>query len=174
MIVRRSAICALVLFASTGAGLAQNSGGDFVTEYVEDFESLDATGLLSRRDREAIHPGEPLKVVGLGQEENDFRSGLHAAAQGNFVPVAVNEEESYARQLAMFESPQLKFSQGLERSYLPRDTRGGAAPPPRLRKERGAGAGSDDEPASTAWIGMLIAAVASVGLFLTHGRSDLR
>lgn len=157
----RNGIITLLLVASPGASYAQDSA--------DHFDSIEATVLLSRRDREAIHPGEPLVITGLGQGENDFRSGLRAAARGNFVPVAVDSAENYARQLALFEGSRVGFDHGLERSYLPRDTRGGAAPPPRLREDRVRPAADGEEPMSTTWIGMLVAAVASVGLFLTRG-----
>lgn len=59
---------------------------------------------LSRTDRETIHPGQPLEIVGIGQEDNDFRAASPALAEGELAVTRVDTEELRSRRLAMYKS----------------------------------------------------------------------
>jgi hypothetical protein len=59
--------------------------------------------VLFSRDRELMHPGDPLVVVGLEQEGNDFRDRAPALRKSEREPLLVDEDENYRRRLAMYE-----------------------------------------------------------------------
>lgn len=66
------------LLALTGAVVAQSPG------------ELDA---VLERDRERLHPSiRPLRIVGLEQERNDFRSGTPALLQSDYETTLVDVE----------------------------------------------------------------------------------
>ena len=56
---------------------------------------------LPDRDRAAIHPGNPLKLIGREQGDNDLRSSTPALARSNRVLAEVDEEQNHKRALAM-------------------------------------------------------------------------
>lgn len=60
--------------------------------------------LLNERDREDMHPGNPLKLVGVEQEGNSFRQRTPALMNGDLVAALVDPEANRARRLAMYES----------------------------------------------------------------------
>ena len=60
--------------------------------------------LLNERNREDMHPGNPLKLVGVEQEGNSFRDRTPALLNGDIVAALVDPEENRARRLAMYGS----------------------------------------------------------------------
>jgi hypothetical protein len=59
--------------------------------------------LLAERNRETMHPGEPLKIVGLEQGENEIRSLTPALAHGDEAVALVDREDSHRRALSMYD-----------------------------------------------------------------------
>lgn len=64
---------------------------------------------LGSTDRETIHPGNPLEVVGIDQGDNAFRTVSPALAEGELAVTMVDPEELRARRLAMYGS-QARYS----------------------------------------------------------------
>lgn len=64
---------------------------------------------LSQTDRETIHPGDPLEVIGIDQGDNNFRAVSPALAEGELAVTMVDPEELRARRLAMYSS-QARYS----------------------------------------------------------------
>ena len=62
--------------------------------------------LLNERNREDMHPGNPLKLVGVEQEGNSFRERTPALLNGDIVAALVDPEENRARRLAMYATPE--------------------------------------------------------------------
>jgi len=59
--------------------------------------------VLFSRDRELMHPGDPLLVVGLEQGDNSFRDRAPALFASDRAPLQVDPEENYRRRLSMYE-----------------------------------------------------------------------
>jgi hypothetical protein len=59
--------------------------------------------LLPSRNRATMHPGEPLKLIGVEQNENDIRSSTPALKQSDRAVTIVNADENYKRTLAMYD-----------------------------------------------------------------------
>ncbi len=158
---RSALISMLAATVLTGTAFGQHQVTD--GEFTIDPDSIEAMDLMSRRNREAIHPGDPLDIVGLGQADNDFREGLHAAKRGSYLPAQVDEKEVYERQIAMYDSNQ-RFDSPLRTVDSPGTEDSGRSP---TATEEAA---PDAKPYDTAWIGMLLAALASIGAFMARGR----
>lgn len=158
---KRTAIAVLMAapFTATAFGQHEVTGAEFVI----DADSIDAMDLVSRRDREAIHPGNPLEIMGLGQADNDFRKGLHAAKRGSYLPAQVESREMYERQLAMY-GGDARFDRA-PRTLATPDGAPVTAGPGAVEKDS-----PEPKPYDTTWIGMVIAAAASLGAFLSRGR----
>lgn len=62
----------------------------------------DAGPRLRERNREGMHPGIPLDIVGLEQGDNDFRSRTPALAKSDKRTAQVDPEENYRRRLAAY------------------------------------------------------------------------
>ncbi|MBL8804519.1 MAG: hypothetical protein JNN27_21155 [Planctomycetes bacterium] len=58
---------------------------------------------MRERDRELLHPGGALDVVGAEQGDNGFRSNTPALERGALTAAKVDIDELYARRLAMYE-----------------------------------------------------------------------
>ncbi len=58
------------------------------------------------RNRERMHPGQPLHVVGAEQEDNSFRERTPSLIRAEKVAVIVDPDENYRRRLAMYDSGQ--------------------------------------------------------------------
>jgi hypothetical protein len=69
--------------------------------FAETAEELDA--LLWERDRELLHKGSPLSIVGLEQAENALRAGTPALARTDGAVAFVDVEELRQRKIAMYE-----------------------------------------------------------------------
>ncbi len=61
-------------------------------------------GVLKERDRGLMHPGDPLKLIGIEQQGNDIRSRTPALARSDRFNASVDADENYRRTLAMYES----------------------------------------------------------------------
>jgi hypothetical protein len=62
---------------------------------------------LGSRYRPAIHPGDPLVIVGNEQGDNDLRSITPNLARGEHAPQLVDTDENYKRALAMYGDGQM-------------------------------------------------------------------
>lgn len=58
--------------------------------------------LLFEREKSRIHPGDPLRIIGLEQEGNDIRSRTSALTRNTAGPRGMSEDENYQRQLALY------------------------------------------------------------------------
>lgn len=66
--------------------------------------SENETRLIGSRNRERMHPGNPLTVVGSEQEDNSFRDRTPSLMNAEKVAVLVDEDEAYRRRMAMYNS----------------------------------------------------------------------
>jgi len=132
----------------------------------QDAPSHDDRDTVRSRDRGDLHPGDPLRVVGMGDADaaNDFRGGLRIARRGDLEPVQVDQEEAYQRRLALFEAG--------ARIDRPSNV---AAPAREVRAKRGSGEGRapsrGDGDASTDWIGFALAGAAAIALAIGARRA---
>jgi len=62
-----------------------------------------ARQIIAERDRAEIHPGNPLRIAGIGEDADTFLAGTSALAHREHRPPSLDEEESYRRRLAMYE-----------------------------------------------------------------------
>ena len=93
----------LVLSFGALAGLVSPAFGQG-SDRKADGESRDGSAaLLFQRDREAMHPGRPLTLVGIEQGGNDFRARSPALAKCDRTVTRVATEESRRRLLSMYE-----------------------------------------------------------------------
>jgi len=60
--------------------------------------------LLIERNRNSMHDGDPLELVGLEQGNNDLRSRTPALERSTRQAAEVDVDQNYARTLAMFET----------------------------------------------------------------------
>lgn len=93
---------ALALGASSGA---QEPALDSVEESQLDRVPSPANpgAVLFSRDRELMHPGDPLLVVGLEQDGNSFRDRAPALFASDRTPLQVDAEVNYRRRLSMYQ-----------------------------------------------------------------------
>lgn len=67
---------------------------------------------LRTRNRELMHPGDPLKIVGMEQGSNDLRAKTPALQNAVRPPIQVDEKVNYRRTVAMYENG-VRFSEPL-------------------------------------------------------------
>lgn len=67
---------------------------------------------LEERNRETMHPGDPLKLVGVEQGDNDIRSRTPILKQMTTTGGAVDPQELYERTLALY-SDRARFQKPL-------------------------------------------------------------
>lgn len=95
---------ALILFLLVPSGRAQ--GGDQAStaqsEGIAEFEAQKDS--LRERNRSAMHPGDPLLIIGVEQGDNDIRSRSPALLQSDRAATRVDAEEAHERRLALFDS----------------------------------------------------------------------
>jgi len=94
-------VCALlVACASTAAAAPQapKQPSKWARESAERTEQA-----VRERDRELLHPGGALDVVGAEQGDNGFRARTPALERGTLAAARVDVDELYARRLAMYE-----------------------------------------------------------------------
>ncbi|MEO1698205.1 MAG: hypothetical protein AAFU73_12980 [Planctomycetota bacterium] len=121
--------------------------------------------VVEDRHRGVAHPGQPLRLVGFADADagNDFRQGLRAAARGPYEPALVDPKDAYVRRMAMYE----------QRMEFHRPLREGTVGLPRAEQVESARDGGDAPeraPYDTTWIGLLLAAGATVAIYVTRGR----
>ena len=66
-------------------------------------ESRATQAILRERNRTTLHPGDPLKISGIDQGENDIRSRTPALANSDRTAAMLEPEEHYRRTIAMYE-----------------------------------------------------------------------
>ncbi|MEZ6003716.1 MAG: hypothetical protein R3F33_05980 [Planctomycetota bacterium] len=69
-------------------------------------ESALDTQSLRTRDREVLHPGNPLVVSGVEQGDNNFRTVTPALVKADTTIETIDREELRARKLAMYQGNQ--------------------------------------------------------------------
>ena len=74
--------------------------------------------VLRDRNRETMHPGDPLTIVGLEQGGHDLRSHTPALMQTDHVVAPVDPEEMHQRAIAMYED-RIAFDQPPRRIFEP-------------------------------------------------------
>lgn len=95
----RLAPTALICLLAAGQATAQQSLSENDIRTVGD------------RNRERMHPGQPLHVVGSEQEDNSFRERTPSLMKAEKVAVLVDPDENYRRRLAMYDTGQ-RFDSG--------------------------------------------------------------
>ncbi len=171
--IRRFLPHALSVLALAAAPASAQSYSD-VPVFAERPDSNEALMVLGDRDRAAIHPGDPLRISGVMEGDNDVRTGLHALGRGEYKPVLVDADEAYERQLAMLETG-ARYDSSSAAAYRggsqgPEIVRPGTGPNP--AGEAGHGEGSEQpEPRSTTWIGLSLATLATIVYFVTSIRN---
>jgi hypothetical protein len=60
--------------------------------------------LLDGRDREMLHAGMPVELIGLDEGDATFRTRTPLLANSDQAVILVDAEENYARRLAMYET----------------------------------------------------------------------
>jgi hypothetical protein len=99
------ALAALALLALPSRPAAQQPALDSVQESQVDRVPSPANpgAVIFSRDRELMHPGDPLVVVGLEQGDNSFRDQAPALFASDREALLVDRDENYRRHLAMYE-----------------------------------------------------------------------
>lgn len=92
----------LILLTPIGHGQGAIEG-DVVIPADRELAS-DVRSAVLERDREWIHPGDQLRIVGLEQGDNDFRSRTPALLNGNLETAQIDQDTLYARKLALYET----------------------------------------------------------------------
>ena len=90
---RPALLCAVLLAASSLVHAAAQQEPDAL---------FDAETKLRNRHRETLHPGEPLRIVGLEQGDNDFRASTPALAHSDAAATQVDLDEIHRRRLAAY------------------------------------------------------------------------
>ena len=100
----RAAFLATHLFLLAPFSQGQDAvDGDVVFPADRELASDVRTSVLER-DREWIHPGDQLRIVGLEQGDNEFRSRTPALLKGNLETAQIAPESLYAHKLALYAS----------------------------------------------------------------------
>lgn len=152
-LLRKAALGAALSAALTASARGQDTPGHLDREMVRS------------RDRGELHPGEPLRVVGMNEADadNDFRAGLRIARRGEHRPVEVDREEAYRRRLALFED-------GARIDRASNVVAPLVDAPRRPSRER-PGAPAEEEEPSTDWIGFALAGAAALALVIGAKRA---
>jgi hypothetical protein len=58
--------------------------------------------ILSSRNRDTMHPGDPLLLIGVDQDGNDMRKNTPILEQSDRKVVMVDQQEAYERALALY------------------------------------------------------------------------
>lgn len=105
----RSTALFLVVLSTCTAGWAQDS---------EPSVSIQEKNLLRLRGRAVMHPANPLELSGLEQHDNSMRAGTSALQRGDVATAGSDQDENYARAIAMVEDRAV-FSRPPARATLP-------------------------------------------------------
>lgn len=87
-----------VICGSAGLALAQKPKPSD-----SDVSLARSQAVLKDRDREMMHPGNPLTIVGAEQGGNDIRSRTPILARSDRIATLVDPDENYRRTIAMYE-----------------------------------------------------------------------
>ena len=132
----------LVLLCTTAVGAAQQKTSDGPSNAATSASKGDGGGdvslsqaqnTLRERNREALHPGEPLTIIGLEQGDNDLRSRTPALAGGEQVARRVDPVDDYARKLAMYDDGAVFHAPARSASSARESTPDGPAPAVRAK-----------------------------------------
>ena len=105
----RAILCGIALVLVMGASaLGQESDGPR-----ENASNADIENVLGARNRSAMHPGNPLEIVGLEQGANEIRSRTPALQSSDHAVAILNSDEMHERALAMYTSG-AQFSQPIK------------------------------------------------------------
>ncbi len=91
-------LAVLAFFLLGNAAAAQEKD----PEPVRELTLQQSRDLLQARNRNLMHPGDPLTIVGVDQGDNDMRKRTPALANSNKVVTQVDQSEAYDRALAMY------------------------------------------------------------------------
>lgn len=104
-LVPKPARCAIFLLSAlaTVAGSAQPALAQRPKPSDRDPGLARAQAVLNDRNREMIHPGDPLTIVGLEQGGNDIRSRTPILANSDRIAAHVDPDDNYRRTIAMYD-----------------------------------------------------------------------
>ncbi len=74
---------------------------DDALEHADKPDSTEGFRIIQARQRDLIHPGEPLDISGVFEGGNRLTKSLGGLDRSEFRPVIIDEEEAYQRQLAL-------------------------------------------------------------------------
>jgi len=114
--------------------------------------------ILFSRDRELMHPGDPLLVVGLEQGGNSFRESAPALLHSDREPLLVDAEENHRRRISMYED-----SESFQR---PLPTADGVAPRTHAPPRAGLTKPVEQAEAERGWSWIWVPAVVVFGLLM--------
>jgi hypothetical protein len=103
---RRAALCLCTvawLPMAFRSAAAQQGGAPSASPPSKPLTPGESSALLRERDRDGMHPGQALVIVGREQDGNDLRARTPALAQADRRNAIVNVDEVYQRTLAMYE-----------------------------------------------------------------------
>jgi hypothetical protein len=102
---RRCAALAAAAFALAFLGLpAAAQETEKPAKPVHEPTLQESRDILQSRNRNVMHPGDPLLLVGVDQGDNDMRARTPALENSNKVVLQVDQDEAYHRALAMYDS----------------------------------------------------------------------
>lgn len=108
---------------------AAGADGDQATK-AHEFSTEDRW-LLDGRDREMLHAGMPVELIGIDEGDATFRTRTPILANSDQAIVRVDADENYARRLAMYETG--------ERFHTPPPRAAGASATDYNRSRQGSG-----------------------------------
>lgn len=175
--VTRSGLVACVGWAALAGGLAfgqagqgatpvpsSPGSGDFRTEMQPPLTPQAAQAnrdMLEERSRNNLHPDQPLRLRGIELDGNDLRMGTPALAKSDQQVTFVDQDELYARTLALhaegahFDAPPRAVSRSPRIEALPEPRPVGGRP-----VRRATAPASDSWKPLALWSGLLLALVA--------------
>jgi hypothetical protein len=100
-VIRRQRVKSLLLVLLALVPLASARAQDAESEPYYQPTAKDKQ-LLFEREKSRIHPGDPMRIIGLEQEGNDIRSRTSALTRNTAGPRGMSDDENYRRQLALY------------------------------------------------------------------------
>ncbi len=161
----RSTAFLLAVLGTCTVGWAQDGEHDV---------SLQEKNLLRLRGRAVMHPANPLELSGLEQRDNSMRAGTSALQRGDTATAGSDQDENYARAMAMIEDRAV-YSTAPTRASLPgaepiESEAGVAGPNARARPKSNVDV---DRSLGRPWeIGAGIVAALTVAAWFVTGRRD--
>lgn len=122
------------------------------------------------RDREAMHPGDPLRIVGVSEGDNDILEGAPTLSRSEFLPVQVDTDDLRARQLMLLNGG-ASFDRPPRPAALTSPERERALIRATHLRAPGAKEVPDGESeGSRSWLSIALAAAAAAAVFVSRGR----